>query len=57
MIDMAQLDKDLRKVWHEPINKFYVIDTKTNEVVGVDLPHDMAIRICMKDFNNREIRK
>lgn len=57
MIDMAQLDRDLRRVWHEPVNKFYVVDTRTEEVVGVDLPHDMAIRICMKDFDNREVRK
>ena len=57
MIDMAQLDRDLRKVWQESSNEFYVVDTRTDEVVGVDLPHDMAIRMCMKDFDNREVRK
>ena len=57
MIDMAQLDRDLRKVWNEPVNKFYVVDTRTNEIMGVDLPQDMAMRICMQDFDNREVRK
>ena len=57
MIDLMQLDSSLRKFHYRYTNDFYVINIKTDEILGMNLSHSEAIRLCMKDFNNRTILK
>jgi hypothetical protein len=57
MIDMAQADNTLRKVYLDSSNLFYVVDINTHEVIASELSHDRAIRVCLKDFNNRQVLK
>jgi hypothetical protein len=57
MLDLMQLDRSLRENRIIFSNSFYVIDLITDEIISKNLSHSQALRLCMKDFNNRKILK